>query len=433
MHHAAHAPFARGGRVDRIALLSAHTCPLDQPGTGDAGGMNVYLREVARRLGEMGIAVDVFTRDAGCPEPIVEIGPGARVIHLEAGPRAPLVKEAVPEVLDAFAVALNAFAEANDVRYDLVHAHYWMSGRVGRLVARRWNVPFLATFHTLGKVKNLTLAPGDSPEPRARILAEERIIAAADQILTPTLAEAEELVDFYNADQARLRVVSPGVDTDVFRPGPVDRDALGWPADRPVVLFVGRLQPLKSPEVAVRAVAALADGRDGSRRPVLAIVGGPSGALGCDPETLRALGTSLGLDERDLLLHPPLSHADLANAYRAATVTIVPSRTESFGLVALESQACGTPVVASDIGGLRTTVPHDDSGLLVDVGDVDGFVAALAAIVDDDTFREQLVTHGIGFARRFDWRWVARGLLSAYEDAVAAGARRDAERLEQDA
>lgn len=433
MHHAPHAPFARGGRVDRIALLSVHTCPLDQPGTGDAGGMNVYLREVARRLGEMGVAVDVFTRDAGCPQPIAEIGPGARVVHLEAGPRAPLDKDDVPAVLDQFAVALTAFAEAEGVTYDAVHAHYWMSGRVGRLVAHRWGVPFLQTFHTLGKVKNLTLAPGDAPEPRARIASEQRIIAAADQILTPTLAEAEELRAFYDADAARLRIVSPGVDTDLFRSGAAEPASLGWPVDRPIVLFVGRLQPLKSPEVAVRAVAALASGRSGAERPVLVIVGGPSGALGCDPASLHALGASLGLGDDDLLLSPPLPHATLASAYRAATVTIVPSRTESFGLVALESQACGTPVVASDVGGLRTAVQHDDSGLLVPIGDIDGFVEALAAIIDQPATRARLSRHAIGFARRFDWRWVARGLLSAYEDAVAAGARRDIERLERDA
>jgi D-inositol-3-phosphate glycosyltransferase len=433
MHHASHAPFSRGGRVDRIALLSVHTCPLDQPGTGDAGGMNVYLREVARRLGEMGVEVDVFTRDAGCPAQIAWIGPGARVIHLPAGPRAPLAKDDVPGVLDEFTVALTAFARAEGVTYDAVHAHYWMSGRVGRLVAHRWGVPFLQTFHTLGKVKNMTLAEGDLPEPRTRIAVEERIVAAADQILTPTLAEAEELASFYAANPARLRIVSPGVDTDVFTPGPADRGALGWPLERPVVLFVGRLQPLKSPEVAVRAAAVLAADRVGGHRPVLAIVGGPSGALGCDPGSLRALATSLGLGDDELILSPPLPHASLVDAYRAATVTLVPSRTESFGLVALESQACGTPVVASDVGGLRTAVRHDDTGLLVPVGDVAGFVDALATVIDDEEVRARLSAHAIGFARRFDWRWVARGLLSAYEDAVAAGARADVERVERDA
>lgn len=432
MHHAPHAPFSRGGRVDRVALLSVHTCPLDQPGTGDAGGMNVYLREVARRLGEMGVAVDIYTRDAGCPSPIAAFAPGARVIHLEAGPRAPIAKDEVPSVLDQFAVALTAHVEAEDVQPDVVHAHYWMSGRVGRLVAHRWQVPFLQTFHTLARVKNLTLAPGDTPEPRSRITAEERIIAAADQILTPTLAEAEELRDFYGAEGARLRIVSPGVDTDLFTPAPRDPAALGWPSDRPVVLFVGRMQPLKAPEVAVRAVAELARGREGASRPVLAIVGGPSGALGCDPASLRALGASLGLGPEDLLLSTPLPHPELANAYRAATVTIVPSRTESFGLVALESQACGTPVVASDVGGLRTAVPHDRSGLLVPVGDLAGYVDALRRVLDEPETRARLSAHGVGYARRFDWRWVARGLLSAYEDAVAAGARTP-ERLERDA
>lgn len=424
MHHEASAAFPSAPRVDRVALLSVHTCPLDQPGEGDAGGMNVYLREVAVRLAEMGVAVDIFTRDPGCPVAIAEIVPGARAIHLEAGPRTLVPKDTVADLLEPFTYALAAFAEHEGITYDLVHAHYWMSGVVGRRLAERWHVPFLQTFHTLGKVKNLALAPGDRPEPHERIAAEERIVAAADQILAPTVAEADELVSLYHAQASRIRVVSPGVDPDLFKPGattPGLRERYGIPDGRPIVLFVGRLQPLKSPEVAVRATAAVA--ARGSVSPVLVIAGGPSGVLGTNPVDLRALAAASGLDDEALVFLPPASHADLSDLYRAATVTVVPSRTESFGLVALESQACGTPVVASDVGGLRTTVRHDETGLLVPAGDVVATANALERLLTDPAMHAAFASRAVSFAKRFDWRWVARGLLSAYEDAVAAGAR----------
>jgi D-inositol-3-phosphate glycosyltransferase len=427
MHHQPHAPFDVGSRLERVALLSVHTCPLDQPGTGDAGGMNVYLREVAIRLAEMGVQVDVFTRDPGCPQPIAQMAPGARAIHLEAGPRSVIAKDAVASLLEPFTYALTTFAEAEGHGYDLVHGHYWMSGKVGRLLSERWQVPFLQTFHTLAKVKNLNLGPNDRPEPAERIAAEERIIANADQILTPTMAEAAELRDLYGAEASRVRVISPGVDPDRFRPSshPTEiKERLGLPTDRPIVLFVGRLQPLKAPEMAVRAVAGLPEG--GYARPLLLIVGGPSGILGSDPDDLRTLALSCGMTVDDIRFLPPQPHDQLADLYRVASVTVVPSRTESFGLVALESAACGTPVVASDVGGLRTTVRDGETGLLVAPGDAEGFSTAIHSILVDEDHRMELSQRGVGFARRFDWRWVARGLLSAYEDAVTAGNRKSA-------
>lgn len=425
MHHQPHAPFDHGPRLQRVALLSVHTCPLDQPGSGDAGGMNVYLREVAIRLAEMGVEVDIFTRDPGCPQPIAPMARGARAIHLEAGPRSVIAKDAVASLLEPFTYALMAFAESEGRGYDLVHGHYWMSGKVGRLLAERWQVPLLQTFHTLAKVKNLNLAPADRPESAERIAAEERIIAAADQILAPTMAEAEELRELYGAEPSRIRVISPGVDPDRFRPSShvtEIKQRLGLPTDRPIVLFVGRLQPLKAPEVAVRAVAGLSAGS--YRDPLLVIVGGPSGILGSDPDDLRALALSCGMSSHDIRFLPPAPHDTLADLYRSASVTIVPSRSESFGLVALESAGCGTPVVASDVGGLRTTVRDGETGVLVPPGDVAAFSRAIDSILSDEGYRMELSERGVGFARRFDWRWVARGLLSAYEDAVAAGQRK---------
>lgn len=430
MHHAPHAAFRPGGRVDRVALISAHTCPLDQPGTGDAGGMNVAIREVARRLGELGVAVDVFTRDAGCPEICVPIGENARVVHLEAGPREAIAKDDVRRILPDFTMRILCFAEkehgadAEKPPYDIVHANYWMGGRVGRAIASRWGVPFLQTFHTLGKVKNLSLAEGDTPEAHDRLVAEQKVVDEADMILAPTMVEAEELISLYSANPARVRVVSPGVDPDLFHPGPAEREALGWPQRRPVVLFVGRLQPLKQPDVAIRAVGAVAAGRSGSDRPVLVIVGGPSGLHGTDPGELMQLANSVGLGSEDVIWSDPIPHPELARAYRSATLTVMPSRTESFGLVALESEACGTPVVGSDVGGLRTAIRDGVTGLLAPVGDVDAFATSIARILDEPGLRDELAARAVTFAKRFDWRWVARGTLSAYEDAATAGARR---------
>ncbi|MFN2615023.1 MAG: glycosyltransferase, partial [Actinomycetota bacterium] len=257
-------PRARGC-VQRVALISVHTCPLDQPGTGDSGGMNVYVRQVARRLAEMGVEVDIFSRWAGASKRVRSMYPGVRVIHLEAGPPHPIPKERLPDHLCQFVTSLMRFELDEQARlgvdgpiYDAVHSHYWLSGSIGRHVAERWVIPLVHSFHTLGRVKNMTLAAGDRPEPQARIVAEEKIVATADCILAPTADEAADLVQLYGADPARVRVVAPGVDTDVFKPGARDaaKEALGF-TGRNVVLFVGRLQPLKSPDIALRAIAEL--------------------------------------------------------------------------------------------------------------------------------------------------------------------------------
>jgi len=415
--------------VSRVALLSVHTCPLDQPGVGDSGGMNVYVRQAARRLADMGVEVDVFTRWAGASERIRQMDPGVRVIHLEAGPAEPIPKEALGEHLCEFMYALLRFEAAEEApgvatpRYDVVHSHYWLSGRVGRRVAERWGVPLVQSFHTLGRVKNLTLADGDTPEPAARIAAEERIVRTADTVLAPTPIEAAELVRLYGATPDRVRVVPPGVDTDVFKPVPNDpraaeiRARLGLEG-RSVILFVGRLQPLKAPDVVVRAVAHLAERRP-DLDPVALVVGGPSGRAGTGPATLVDLAATLGASGRVIPLEP-VPHADLAAFYRAADVVAVPSRTESFGLVALEATACGTPVVASDVGGLRTAIRDGVGGLLVEPADSLAFADGLERVLGDRPTAEAMGHAGARYARRFDWRRAAAGLLAVYEERAGA-------------
>jgi D-inositol-3-phosphate glycosyltransferase len=415
--------------VGRVALLSVHTCPLDQPGTGDSGGMNVYVRSVAKRLAEMGVAVDIFTRWSGKGQLIAEVDPGVRVIHLVAGPDRPVPKEELDEHVCEFLYSLLSFEAAEAERlglespiYDAVHSHYWLSGRVGRRVVERWKVPLLQSFHTLGRIKNLNLAPGESPEPPSRITAEERIVEQADCILAPTVEEAADLATLYGASPTRVRVVTPGVDTEIFTPG--DRASakreLGLEG-RAVVLFAGRFQPLKSPGIAVRAVAELSEVHP-ELDPVLLMLGGPSGRAGLQASDLEKLAADLGVGDR-LIVREPVPHDDLPPYYRAADVVIVPSRTESFGLVALEASACGTPVVATEVGGLRTAVRHGVTGLLVPGREPADFARALADVLTDPNLAGAMGRAGARFARRFDWRRAAADLLSVYEEQRAQSER----------
>jgi D-inositol-3-phosphate glycosyltransferase len=412
-------------RVERVAVVSVHTCPLDQPGMGDSGGMNVYIRSVSRRLAEAGVAVDVFSRAAGRGEPITEMAPGVRVVHLDAGPEEPVPKEELPQYLCAFLQSLLRFETAEAERagtagpvYDLIHSHYWLSGWIGRMARERWDVPLIHSFHTLGRVKNRTLASGDAPEPPNRIAGEERVIQDADCILAPTVGEAADLVTLYGAAAERVSVVAPGVETELFAPGDrrAAKAALGL-SGRPVVLFVGRLQPLKSPDLAVRALAALVRRRPELASTVLIVAGGPSGRSGLTAERLHELAAEAGVGD-SLIVLPPVPQADLVGLYRAADVVLVPSRTESFGLVALEAESCGTPVVASDVGGLRTAVRDGVTGLLVPPDGPDGYALGLERLLTNEPLRQAMGAAGARYARRFDWRQAAAGLIAVYEDLV---------------
>lgn len=411
-------------RVERVALVSVHTCPLDQPGIGDSGGMNVYVRSVARRLAQMGVEVDIFTRAAGPEQHVVDVDPGVRVVHLEAGPDAPVDKEELPNYLGEFLTSLVRFESEEAARiggsspiYQVVHSHYWLSGSIGRRARERWGIPLVHSFHTLGAVKNMTLADGESPEPHNRIAGEQRVVQAADCILAPTVGEAADLVNLYGADPRRVRVVAPGVDTDVFTPGDrvAAKHALGL-TGRIVVLFVGRLQPLKQPETALRAIGRLAaSSPDLADRLRLVIVGGPSGRGGVQPEALTKLAAELGI--ADLVrLEGTVPHDAIPVYFRAADATLIPSRSESFGLVAIESTACGTPVVASDVGGLRVAVRDGVTGWLVPSFSSEAFADSLGRVLGDPGLAAAMGTAGARFARRFDWRRASIDLLAIYED-----------------
>ncbi|WP_442945322.1 D-inositol-3-phosphate glycosyltransferase [Nocardioides sp. CCNWLW216] len=412
------------GQVRRLAMISLHTSPLDQPGTGDAGGMNVYVIELAKRLAAQGIEIDIFTRaTSSALEPVVSAVDGVAVHHVHAGPFEGLTKAELPGQLCVFArEVLRAEASRPVGYYDAVHSHYWLSGQVGALARDRWGVPLVHSMHTMAKVKNAALADGDTPEPSARIIGEEQVVEAADMLIANTDLEARQLVGLYDADPARVEVVHPGVDLGLFRP--LDRAAtraeLGLPADADVLLFAGRIQPLKGPDVLLRAVAVLLERSPGLRgRLVVPVVGGPSGSGLDRPESLAALAGELGLDDVVRFV-PPVSQADLARWYAAATAVAVPSYNESFGLVAAEAQAAGTPVVAAAVGGLTTVVRDRHSGLLVDGHDAEDWASALGRIVDDPGLRVRLEAGALEQARQFSWEATAARTLEVYERARLA-------------
>lgn len=415
----------------RVAMLSVHTSPLEQPGTGDAGGLNVYVVETARRLAEWGTEVEIFTRaiSSGMPSR-VPLAPGVLVRHVPAGPFEGLSKNDLPGLLCAFAAGVLRVEACHEPGwYDLVHSHYWLSGQVGWLAADRWNVPLVHTMHTMAKVKNASLASGDAAEPVARVIGEEQVVAASDRLLANTEDEARQLVGMYEADPRRVAVVPPGVDLSTFSPGGIGarrlaRRRLGVAADCQLLLFVGRIQPLKAPDVLLAAAAELLAAHPSRRsRLRIAVLGGPSGSGLERPEELQKLAAQLGI--ADLVsFHPPVSRPVLADWYRAADLVAVPSYNESFGLVAIEAQACGTPVVAAKVGGLRTAVAHGVSGLLVDGHDPADWARTIGGLLDDEPRRHRMRSGAAAQARRFSWDATVRATLDVYAGALADHRRR---------
>jgi D-inositol-3-phosphate glycosyltransferase len=385
--------------------------------------MNVYIVEVARRLAQAGVEVEVFTRATSRDlPPTVEMAPGVLVRHVVSGPLEGLNKEDLPAQLCEFTHGvMRAEAGRSPGWYDLIHSHYWLSGQVGWLAKERWGVPLVHTAHTLAKVKNRQLAIGDTPEPLARVLGEEQVVAEADRLVANTPIEARELVDLYGARADRVAVVTPGVDLDRFTPPALGRESaarvaarrgLGLPERGQVIAFVGRIQPLKAPDVLLRAVARLP--RPIVEQLTVAIVGGNSGS-GLD---LAGLAGTLGIGPAVRFL-PPQSRDRLPDLYRAADLVAVPSYNESFGLVALEAQACGTPVVAAAVGGLVTAVSDGVSGILVDGHDPASWARVLDGLLSQPARRASLAHGAIGHARQFSWNQTAASLLRVYRDAVS--------------
>jgi D-inositol-3-phosphate glycosyltransferase len=415
----------------RAAVISLHSSPQDQPGVGDSGGMNVYVLEVAKKLTRQGIAVDVYTRCHGENHPQIQSLDGdSRLIQVQAGPCAPVAKRDLPSLLPHFLDGVVQFASAShgdaDAHrhgpYDVVHSHYWLSGWVGARAKQIWGAPMVTSFHTLGRVKNGALGPEDRAEPEVRLRGEQRVVRHSDLILAPTPAEARHLVDLYEADPAQIRVIPPGVDRVLFAPR--DRTeakarlglGLGLGRGR-MVLFVGRLQPFKGPHVAIQALAVAVARNPAALGDVwLAVVGGPSGEAD-EVNRLRRLASSLGMAER-VRFFPPQPHGRLADFYPAAEVVLVPSRSESFGLVALEAQACGRPVVGAATDGLRHAVVDGVSGYLVAGHDPADYAERLTAILSEPGLASRMGEAGAAHALRFTWDSTADGVGRAYRELL---------------
>ena len=404
----------------RIATLMVHTSPLEQAGMGDAGGMNVYVVENSIKMANAGVEIDIFTRaDKTGLADAVEIAPGVTVHHLEAGPISALTKEELPSQISALTHAFmeHQSGKPNDY-YDLIHSHYWISGQLGWMISERTGVPLVHTMHTMAKVKNQALAEGDTPEPLIRALGEEQIVQNAKALIANTDAEAASLVSLYGADPDRVKVVTPGVDLQRFTPGhgkSSARNILNIAPDAIVLTFVGRIQPHKGPEVLVRAVAEMVAHAPHLRAKLaLVIMGGASGTGINEPERLATLAKFSGVSD---LIHfkEPVSRSELADWYRASDLVCVPSYSESFGLVALEAQACGTPVVASAVGGLRTAVSDGISGTLVDGHDSKAWASVLSRLIAEPQRRVLLSMGAIEHAKKFGWETTARQTLDVYD------------------
>ncbi|MDQ3954182.1 MAG: glycosyltransferase [Actinomycetota bacterium] len=400
--------------VERVAVLSLHSSPLLEPGAGDSGGMTVYVRNVAEALREVGVSTDIYTRADDGHTRATELFPGVRVIKVPAGPTGPVLKEEVPGYIDDFVDGVRLFASAQRLRYHVIHSHYWPSGLAGGRLAAGWDVPLVHSHHTLGLVKNHRLAPGDRPEPQMRVDGEREVIEAADVLVASTDDDWQQLACLYAAPHDRIKTIHPGVDHEVFSPGPPDdaRRITGL-GDGPVLLYVGRIQPLKGLELALRSVEQLVPALD---RPLtLVLVGGPSGPTGSvELAGLKTLARDLGIEDHVRFVGPK-AHAALPDFYRAADALVMCSHSESFGLAALEAQACGLPVVATSTGGLAHIVGEGASGFLVATRDPAVFAARLKTLLSDSALRAAFGLEAARRAHAFSWATTADALLELYE------------------
>jgi len=408
--------------LNQIALLSVHTSPLDQPGVGDAGGLNVYVVETAKRLAQKGIAVDIFTRrTSSSVNSETVLFDGVKVKQITAGPFEGLTKQSLPSQLCALSAGvLREEATQKEGHYQLIHSHYWLSGQVGWVASERWNVPLVHSMHTMAKVKNTTLAIGDTPEPNEREIGEQQVIDASTQLIANTEAEAQDLINLYSADKNHVNVVNPGVDLELFTPGDqnVARKELGIPNDAIVLTFVGRVQPLKAPDILIKAAHQFTLENPQLRNRVRIIICGGLSGTGLDkPDSLLSLVKELQLLDLVIFL-PPSSREKLATVYKASTLVAVPSYSESFGLVAVEAQACGTPVLATNVGGLKTTVSDNKSGLLINGHDPRTWAQAIAQIVLNENELVRLKLGAREHALKFSWDKTVQGLVSVYEKAL---------------
>jgi D-inositol-3-phosphate glycosyltransferase len=410
--------------IKRVAMLSVHTCPLAMLGGKETGGMNVYVRDLSTELSRRGIAVDVFTRSQNphLPHVMHRLGENGRVIHIPTGPEEPYDKNKVFDYLPEFVAGVKRFAAEEDLHYDVIHSNYWLSGWAARKLREAWGVPIVHMFHTLGKMKNAVANGASELETARRIEVETEIVHFADQLLAATPAEFDQLVRLYGADPETISVVPPGVDLDRFKPIPrnVARERIGVGPHDWNVLFVGRIEPLKGVDTLIRAMALLAEEcPTWVDRLCLSIIGGdPSTNENAEMERLKAMHTELKLG--DLVVFLGAKDQDtLQYYYNAAEAVVMPSHYESFGMVALEAMACGTPVIASDVGGLSYLVRDGETGFHVPNGDHIALASTLARVLQDDALRQRLGKQARQWAQNYRWPRIGDQILDAYREAKA--------------
>ncbi|MCX6449083.1 MAG: D-inositol-3-phosphate glycosyltransferase [Actinobacteria bacterium] len=414
----------KSGKKSHIATLMVHSSPLDQAGTGDAGGMNVYVVESAKKMAAAGVNVDIFTRTnhSNLPE-TVEIADGVNVKHLVAGPFEGLSKEELPSQLGALTSSfMNYQKQLPNDYYSLLHSHYWISGQLGWMVSERTGIPLIHTMHTTAKVKNLNLADDEKPEPQTRAIGEEQVVKASTGLIANTDAEAASLVSLYDACPDNVFVVAPGVDLQTFSPGSgksAARIKLNIAPDAIMLTFVGRIQPHKGPDVLLRAVAEMITHSPHLKAKLaVVIMGGASGSGLNELDKLKVLAKFLKIEDVTHFV-APVKRDELADWYRASDLVCVPSYSESFGLVALEAQACGTPVVATAIGGLRTAVSDGISGSLVDGHDPKAWSAVISRLIAEPQRRLLLSMGAVIHASHFGWENTAHKTLEVYDWALS--------------
>jgi D-inositol-3-phosphate glycosyltransferase len=409
----------------RLAMLSVHTCPKAALGGKETGGMNVYVRDLSRELGRRGFTVDVFTRSQDPDAPrVVDLGPNARVIHLKAGPEAPYDKNLVHNHIDEFTDNLLEFARREDVAYHLVHSHYWLSGLVARQVRREWNTPVMHMFHTLGKLKNRVAKSEADLEAPLRVESEREIINSVDRLVAANPLEKAQMIWLYGADPTKIEVIPCGVDLELFYPrARSEAEAyLDMPVHHKMVLFVGRVEPLKGIDVLIEAMALVLEKHTGLRDDIcLCVIGGEpdADAANMDREMARLqdMRETLGIADVVTFLGKREQVA-LPFHYSAAEVCVVPSHYESFGMVALEAMAGGTPVVASRVGGLTFTVQDGSTGFLVPNDDPKALAEKLSLLLTDRALRQEMGQRAATHSKRYGWPIVAGQIVAAYRDLV---------------
>ncbi len=406
----------------RIAMLSYHTCPLATLGGKDTGGMNVYVRDLTRELGRHGVGVDVFTRsqDEHVPHVLHDLGYGNRIVHIPAGPEVPLDKSVLLKHVGTFVENIQDFAAAKQLQYDLLHSHYWLSGLAGLELRERWGLPLVQMFHTFALMKNrVAKADGDS-EPDERVEAERRLLKEADRVVAATQAEVAQIQWLYQTGTDKVVVIPPGVDTAHFYPIDVDeaREFISMKEDTRMILFVGRIEALKGIDTLIKAMAQLQDEGFLAKHPIcVAIIGGEAGVseekLSAEMARLQALRVEAGLDDIVQFLGKR-DQDTLQYYYSAAEMVVVPSHYESFGLVALEAMACGTPVVASETGGLAFLVRDGETGFHVPAGNITALAERIKQLLTDEMLRTRMARNASAYARQYDWSMISDQVLDLY-------------------